>query len=212
MSAWLSNSQQILQLGDSFHALGTTQVAGLTTSTWFMLIVAIVTWYVLECTAVGRRFYATGGNKRAAEYAGVRTSSITVAAFVSCGVIAAFAGVLQSSRTATGDPTVGGGFLLPAYAAAMLGSTQIRRGRYNVWGTVLAVYVLATGIKGLQLAGAPVWIPDLFNGIALLVAVGVTSRQRVKRVAAKVTRKPNDLDPASTPGKPEPTPVPTSRR
>ena len=69
----------------------------------------------------------------------------------------------------------------------MLGSTQIRRGRYNVWGAVLAVYVLATGLKGLQLAGAPVWIPDLFNGVALLVAVAVTAHQRVKKVRAKAS-------------------------
>jgi ribose transport system permease protein len=184
-TAWASRSEQILELGTSFHDLATTQILGLTTSTWFMLIVATITWYVLECTTVGRRVYATGGNRLAAEFAGVRTSSVIMAAFVTCGMIAAIAGILQSSQTATGDPTVGPGFLLPAYAAAMLGSTQIRRGRYNVWGAVLAVYVLATGVEGLQLAGAPVWIPDLFNGLALLIAVGVTARQRMKKVAAK---------------------------
>jgi ribose transport system permease protein len=71
---------------------------------------------------------------------------------------------------------------LPAFAAAMLGSTQLKRGRFNIWGTVISVYVLATGITGLRLAGAPVWIPDLFNGVALLVAVAVTARQRRPRV------------------------------
>ncbi len=42
-----------------------------------------------------------------------------------------------------------------------------------MWGTVLAVYVLAVGVKGLQLGGAPVWIPDAFNGASLLIAVGL---------------------------------------
>ncbi|MEC3978016.1 hypothetical protein [Amycolatopsis sp. H20-H5] len=60
-------------------------------------------------------------------------------------------------------------------AAVFLGSTQIRGGRMNIWGTVVAAYVLATGVKGLQLAGLPIWIPDLFNGLALLLAVGLAA-------------------------------------
>jgi len=185
LTAWISGSQQILELGAGFYNLATRQFWGVTVTTWFTLAVALVTWYVLQCTALGRRVYATGGNRRAAQFAGVRTSAVIVAAFVACGAIAALAGVLQSARTATGDPTVGPGYLLPAYAAAMLGSTQITRGRYNVWGAVVGVYVLATGIKGLQLAGAPLWIPDLFNGVALLAAVAVGARQRIKKVRTK---------------------------
>jgi ribose transport system permease protein len=74
--------------------------------------------------------------------------------------------VLVTSSLGVGDPTIGPAYLLPAFSAAFLGSTQLRGGRFNVWGTVIAVYVLATGVKGLQLAGAPIWIPDLFNGVA----------------------------------------------
>ena len=85
---------------------------------------------------------------------------------------------------------VAGGFaagatgVLPAFAAAFLGSTQIRNGQFNVWGTVLAVYVLAIGVKGLQLAGAPIWLPDMFNGVALAVAVGMARWRRRPRSAA----------------------------
>lgn len=64
-----------------------------------------------------------------------------------CGMIASSAGILQSSTTATGDPTVGPPFLLPAYAAAFLGSTQFRGGRYNVWGTIIAVMFLLQASK-----------------------------------------------------------------
>ncbi len=201
LTAWMSGSQQILELGAGFYNLATKRFLGVSLTTWFTLAVALVTWYVLQFTAVGRRVYATGGNRRAAQFAGVRTSAVIVAAFVACGAIAALAGVLQSARTATGDPTVGPGYLLPAYAAAMLGATQITRGRYNVWGAVVAVYVLATGIKGLQLAGAPLWIPDLFNGVALLAAVAVGARQRIKKVRTKTTapaRHETDPSPSAT--------------
>jgi ribose transport system permease protein len=171
--AWISNSEQIIGLSSSFGSIASTQVLGVTLPVYIMLAVATVVWYVLERTRVGRRCYATGGNVEAARLAGVRTSVVVVACFAACGLITALAGTLVTSRLSAGDPTIGPSYLLPAFTAAFLGSTQFRNGRFNVWGTVVAVYVLATGVKGLQLAGAPIWIPDLFNGVALLVAVGL---------------------------------------
>jgi ribose transport system permease protein len=188
MIAWISSSQQILGLSNSFQKLGTTEIIGLTLPVYLMLAVALVAWYVLECTPVGRHVYATRGNTEAARLAGVRTSAVVVVALLACGAIAAFSGLLVSSTLGTGDPTIGPAYLLPAFSAAFLGSTQFRGGRFNVWGTVLAVYVLATGVKGLQLAGAPIWIPDLFNGVALLLAVGMAKYQGTARRAGAVRR------------------------
>jgi ribose transport system permease protein len=184
--AWLSSSQQILGLSGSFQKLGTTRVFGFGLPVYIMLGVSLVIWYVLECTPAGRHVYATGGNAEAARLAGVRTSTVIVLSLMCCGAVAAFSGVLVSSSLGVGDPTIGPPYLLPAFSAAFLGSTQLRGGRFNVWGTVIAVYVLATGVKGLQLAGAPTWIPDLFNGIALLLAVGLTKYQGIARRAGAV--------------------------
>jgi ribose transport system permease protein len=174
----VSGGQQILDLGAGFQRLGLSSVLGLTSGFWIMILVAVVVSYFLEFTPAGRLVYATGGNIEAARLAGVRTSLVIVTCLVVNGVVASFCGVLVSSRLSTGDPTIGPSYLLPAIAAAFLGSTQFRGGRYNVWGTVVAVYVLATGVKGLQLAGAPVWTPDMFNGLALLVAVAGAKYQR----------------------------------
>ncbi len=186
--AWVSSSQQILNLPASFQALATNELLGLALPVWIMLAVGLVAWYVIQRTPTGRRLYATGGNVNAARLAGVHTSRVIVLALVSCGAIAALAGLLTSAQLGVGDPTVGPGYLLPAYAAAFLGSTQFHGGRYNIWGSVLAVLVLAVGVKGLQLAGAPVWIPDLFNGVALLLAVGMSKYQRTARRSAAVAR------------------------
>lgn len=186
--AWLSSSQQILGLPEGFQQIGTTEIFGLTLPVFLMLAVAFAIWYVLEKTALGRRVYATGGNIEAARLAGVRVALVVVCSLIACGAIAAFAGMLVSANLATGDPTVGPAYLLPAFSAAFLGSTQFRGGRFNVWGTVVAVYVLATGVKGLQLAGAPVWIPDLFNGAALLLAVGLAKYEVTASRAGAVRR------------------------
>jgi ribose transport system permease protein len=186
--SWISGSQQILGLSSHFQDIASNQLLGITYPVWIMLVLALVVWYVLEKTPAGRRVYATGGNPDAARLAGVKTHRVVVMTLVACGILTAIAGTLISSRIATGDPTVGPSYLLPAFSAVFLGSTQFRGGRFNVWGTVVAAYVLAVGIKGLQLAGAPVWIPNLFNGAALIVAVGLARYERTSLSAHSLSR------------------------
>ncbi|MHA6758089.1 ABC transporter permease [Streptacidiphilus sp. PAMC 29251] len=177
-TAWISNSQQIVNLPTGFSKLGTGQFLGITYPVYLMLAVATLLWYVLERTPTGRRIHATGGNPQAATLVGVRPTRIILFALMTSGAVAALAGLLLTSQLSTGDPTVGPGYLLPVIAAVFLGSTQFRGGRFNIWGTVLAAYTLAIGVKGLQLAGLPIWIPDLFNGTALLAAVGLAAWRR----------------------------------
>jgi ribose transport system permease protein len=186
--SWVSSSQQIVGLGSSFEKLGNTEIFGLTLPVYLMVGIGLVVWYVLERTPIGRRVYATGGNLEAARLAGVRVAAVVICSLVACATIAAFAGMLVSANLGTGDPTIGPAYLLPAFSAAFLGSTQFRGGRFNVWGTIVAVYVLATGVKGLQLAGAPIWIPDLFNGVALLLAVGLAKYEATTSFARAVRR------------------------
>jgi len=89
--AWVSSSQQILGLSESFQKIGTTEILDLTLPVYLMLAVGLVVWYVLERTPLGRRVYATGGNIEAARLAGVRVAAVVVGALIACGVIAALA-------------------------------------------------------------------------------------------------------------------------
>jgi ribose transport system permease protein len=159
-----------------------TEVLGLPLIVFYFFIGAVGLWYLLEHTPYGRYLTATGLGRGAARLAGVRTDRYMVSAFVLAGVIAAFAGIMQTGRVASAPPTIGPEFLLPAYAAAFLGAATIKRGRFNVWGTVTGVFVLAVGVSGLGLLGAPFWVSPVFNGLALLAAVSfavvVSSRGR----------------------------------
>jgi ribose transport system permease protein len=89
--------------------------------------------------------------------------------------------------------------LLPTFAAAFLGSTQFKPGRFNVWGTMVAVYVLATGVKGLQLVTGVQWLNDMFNGVALIAAVGfaVWRQRAAKSKRARASVPPADSAPAA---------------
>jgi ribose transport system permease protein len=147
----------------------------------YLLIVAVVAWYVLEHTPVGRRLHACGANQDAAKLAGVATRRYVFLSFVVAGAIASTAGVLLASQLGSVSQTIGPSYLLPAYAACFLGTTQLKPERFNVWGTMIALYLLATGVEGLQLVGGQLWVTDLFNGVALIGAVSVaivTERRR----------------------------------
>lgn len=200
--AWLAPTA-IPVVTNGFATIANGQLFGLVYPVYYAAGVCLLIWYVLEHTSFGRRVYATGANPEAARLAGIRTSRVILGATVTCGVLSAFAGVLTASQLSTGDPTISSGFLLPAFAAAFLGSTQFKRGRFNVPGTLVAVALLAIGVEGLQLWGAPVWTPDMFDGVVLLVAVGFAQVQRspTKRTAAirRALRsmRPGDRQPAS---------------
>ncbi len=170
---WLSGDQQIIVTRTGFEAMARDQWLGITLPVYILLAVAVVVWYALEMTPAGRRIYATGGNLDAARLAGVSTATVVVVSLAACALIAGGAGVVESAALGGGDPTIGPDYLLPAVTAAVLGSTQFREGRFNVWGTIVAVYVLEAGVQGLELAGAPTWIPSLFDGVALAASVAL---------------------------------------
>jgi len=179
-AVWRSNNRSILGFPDAFKSLSTQFAFGLNKTVLYALVLGFVLWFMFEHTAVGRYLFATGGAREAARLAGVQTDRYVWGSLVTSAVFASIAGVLLASQFGSTQAQSGAPYLLPAFAAAFLGATQFKD-RFNVWGAVLAVFVLQSGVKGLQLAGVgTTWIESLFFGIALLVAVGFSSfRKRV---------------------------------
>ena len=97
---------------------------------------------------------------------------------------------MGARRNADAD-AVGLEFLLPALVGAFLGSTTIKPGRVNVWGTLVGVVILAIGISGIQQLGGSFWVEPLFNGLTLLVAIGIAGYAQRKRVIA--ARSPRSI-------------------
>jgi ribose transport system permease protein len=170
----------------SLKTFGQANVLGVPVIFWYFLGLAVVMWTLLEHTPYGRYVQATGFGRQAARLIGVRTDWYLGSTFVIGAVLCAFAGTMQTGRVASATPTIGPEFLLPAYAAAFLGASTINRGRFNVWGTVVGVLLLAMGESGLNLLGAPFWMTDVFDGCALLLAVAFSvtmSRRLAQRLS-----------------------------
>jgi ribose transport system permease protein len=187
LAGLLSNYQFVGPVPDGFQNFANREVFGFPIVAGYALLLSIVVWYVLEHTPVGRRAYAVGANPEASRLAGVRTTWYVAGSLVVTALFATIAGILVTAKIGSVAPTLGPAYLLPSFAACFLATTQIKPGRFNVWGTVVALVLLATGVKGLQLLGGKLWVTDMFNGLALIVAVSaaVLSAKRTPRVAQR---------------------------
>ena len=197
---WLSNNQQVLaSLPQEFMNLGQGMVLGIPNGVFVTVGLGLVIWYVLDWTRVGRHLYATGFNREAARLSGVRTSLVVIGSFVACGAIAGVAGVVFVAQVGTFSNSMGNPLLFPAYAAVFLGATQFNF-RPNVWGTLIAIFTLALGVEGFQLASSAggFWITPLFNGLALAVAVMFGRQQNTRRRARLGEPSGNEVDTGTT--------------
>lgn len=156
--------------------LSTTKILGFDSAVWIALVLVLLVYFLLAHSPFGRQMYAVGGNERVARLGGISVSKAKVIAFALAGLLAAIGGLLQLGQAGSASPTYGPELLLPAFAAVFLGATSIRPGFFNVWGTVLAIFVLAVNFSGLSLLGVPFWMSPVFDGIALIVGVLVAGK------------------------------------
>jgi ribose transport system permease protein len=180
---WISGSRTIGGVSGRLVApVNDWRFLGVPVGFYYGLGLCLLLWYLLEYTAAGRRLLFVGRGREVARLNGVRVARIRFGALVGSALLAACAGVLYAGTTGGADPSSGSTYLLPAYAAAFLGATSVVPGRFNPWGTLLAIYFLVTGITGLQLLGVQTFVQQLFYGGALLVAVALPRLARLGRV------------------------------
>ncbi|WP_169721608.1 ABC transporter permease [Nocardioides alkalitolerans] len=184
LSFWVSDGQTVLisDAGPSFADAGQSTIASVPITVFYLAAVAIALWFVLEHTPFGRYLYAIGSNPQAAKLAGIKVQRLQSLSLMITGALAALAGVILTMQLGAASFGAGAPYLLPAFAATFLGSTQILPGRFNVRGTIVALYLLAIAVKGLQLQFPDLpWIKDLVEGSVLIVAVSITARAISRR-------------------------------
>ncbi|TIO89725.1 MAG: ABC transporter permease, partial [Mesorhizobium sp.] len=154
LAMWYTGGRQVVGvLPDGFLSLNGTMLFGLPITGYYVVVLALVMWLVLEYMPLGRYLYAIGANPKAAALNGIPVQKFVMGAFVASGALTALGGVLLASKLRIGQASVGLEYLLPALVGAFLGSTTIKPGRVNVWGTIVGVVILAVGISGIQQFG-----------------------------------------------------------
>ncbi len=173
LSYGISGSVTIGGLPNSLLTFAAHDIFGLPLAFYYGVVLCIIVWYVFQQTPMGRNLVFVGEGREVARLTGLPVARIRTGALVASAVVASFAGLLQAGAVGAADPGGGSSFLLPAFAAAFLGATTVRPGRFNAWGAFIAVYFLVTGITGLELLGYTGWVQDVFYGTALVLAVAL---------------------------------------
>jgi len=188
LNQWYTGGRQVVGVLPHDFILLSARIdhTGIPATVVYVLVISLVLWVVFDYLPLGRFLYIIGDSPRAAELSGISATTHVTLAFIASGTLAAFAGIILQAQLQVGQSTVGQELMLPAFTGALLGATAIRPGRPNVWGTVLAVAVLAVAVAGLTQLGAPFFVENLFNGAMLILAVGLavaTHRRRERRGA-----------------------------
>jgi ribose transport system permease protein len=184
LALWHSGGRQVVgALDPTFYALSTKMLFGLPITGYYVIAIAVLMYVIYEYLPIGRYLYAIGASPKAAALNGIPVRKFVMGSFVASGLMTALAGVLLAAKLRIGQASVGLEFLLPALVGAFLGSTTIKPGRVNVWGTMIGVIILAVGISGIQQFGGSFWVEPMFNGVTLIVAIGIAGyAQRRKGV------------------------------
>jgi ribose transport system permease protein len=175
----MTNSSTIGGIDEALvNAVVGVRIGGIPLAFYYALIAVVAMWYVFDYTPLGQRLLFVGRGREVARLNGVAVDRVRSGALVASAALAAAAGVVYAGVLGSADPYSGLNFLLPAFAAAFLGATTILPGRFNPWGAIVAVYFLATGITGLTMLGIPLWVTNVFNGGALILAVTISQLTR----------------------------------
>ena len=171
---------------DDFRVLGLNRVFGIPIPVYMAIITFFIVWVVLNRTKFGRRIYAVGANAEAARLSGIKNERVIIMVYIFAGILAAFAGILQTARVNSTHAFYGESSLLPSIAAVVIGGTSMFGGVGGVFGTVIGAIIMNVIQNGLNLLGIPSIYQQFIVGIIILIAVAVD--QTVRNITTKKVR------------------------
>jgi ribose transport system permease protein len=190
VQGYTSGESIVSGIPSSMTRFGAGNVGAIPNMLFVIAGAAAALWYVLVLTPFGRGLAAVGSNAESARLVGLSVQRLVASSFIIAGATAGAAGALQVARSGAANPTLGAGFTLPALAAVFLGATTIKPGRFNVLGTLIAIFFIAAVTSGLTLAGVANWVNNVVNGTALIVGVAMSTLIAHRRGAQDTGLKP----------------------
>jgi L-arabinose transport system permease protein len=167
---------------EDFFGLGNSAFLGVPTPVWITAACFAVFGFILNRTVFGRDTLAVGGNSEAAHLAGIAVTRVKIAIFTAQGVMAAFAGIVLSSRVTSGQPNTSQGFELEVISACVLGGVSLTGGVATISGVLVGVLIMGSVQDAMSLMNVPTFYQYLIRGGILLLAVLFDQFRRSKRV------------------------------
>ncbi|EKM23250.1 branched-chain amino acid transport system / permease component family protein [Vibrio harveyi] len=163
---------------DAFAWFGTGYALGIPVPVWLMVIVFAAAWYLLNHTRFGRYVYALGGNESATRLSGINVDRVKIGVYAICGMLAALAGIIVTSRLSSAQPTAGMGYELDAIAAVVLGGTSLMGGKGRIMGTLIGALIIGFLNNALNLLDVSSYYQMIVKAVVILLAVLVDNKNK----------------------------------
>ncbi|AGB42384.1 permease component of ribose/xylose/arabinose/galactoside ABC-type transporters [Halobacteroides halobius DSM 5150] len=175
----VTDSSPVSGFSDVITFIGVGQVGIVPFSVILVLIMAVIFYYFLNKTSLGRHIYAVGGNIEAARLSGINTDKVRTIVFTIAGLMAAMGGLVLMGRVNSAYPLAGLKYELNAIAAVIIGGASFFGGIGTIWGTMIGAMIIAVIRNGLNLLGVSADIQTVVIGVVIIAAVYVdVLRQR----------------------------------
>jgi ribose transport system permease protein len=160
-------------LPKDFGFIANEKIFGFQLPVYIMIAGFIILGLLMKYSSFGMRIYAVGGNRTAAEVAGVNAKRVLIGVYLISGFLAGVSGVILASRVISGPPNLGAGYELDAIAAVVIGGASLMGGRGTVWGTLLGLLLIQTLNNGLDILVIPAYWQMVISGVLIVSAVAV---------------------------------------
>ncbi|TRY24806.1 ABC transporter permease [Brevibacillus sp. LEMMJ03] len=175
-----SDGRPIGNLSDSFKFIGQGAVFGIPVPILIFALVGLVSYLLLTKTKFGKYVYAMGGNEQAAKIAGIPVDRYKIMIYAYAGLLSSIAGIILTSRIASGQPTAGVMYELDAIAAAVIGGTSLSGGIGTIGGTIIGALIIGVMNNGLDLLNVSSYWQQILKGAIIVTAVFLDARKNKK--------------------------------
>jgi len=167
----MADGESVAISPSGWTTIGAGTLFGIPVPVLLMVVLYMVAHVIMVHTSFGRYIYAVGGNQEAARLCGVPVKRVLLAVYIVCGTLAGVAGIVLSSKLASGDPKLGVMYELEVIAAVVVGGTSLMGGEGRVLGTLIGAFIIAVIKNGMNLLNVGAYEQQIILGAVLLVAV-----------------------------------------
>ncbi len=176
----------------AFTVIGIGKLFGLPLPIYVMAVIAFISYFILNRTAIGRYVYAVGGNPEASRISGISDKGIIIMSYVFSGVTAAIGGIVLASMTQQGMASTGKGYETEVITAAVIGGVSLAGGEGRVQGAIFGAVLVGLLNNGMNLLNVPSTHVGLVKGLVIIAAVAVDilgRKEKQRGVASLFKRK-----------------------
>lgn len=185
-SLLITSGRQVVIPQKSFMFIGATEVFNIPTPIIYMAVLFIIFYIILYQTSFGRHVAASGSNEQAAKMSGLNVNLIKTIVYILVAFSASIVGIIRTSQSLIGIPTMAPGFTLNVLTITILGGTSLAGGKGNLMGTLFAGVFISMIYYGLNLLNVQIFYQMLAVGITLLFALFIDGLRMKYLEVAKI--------------------------